>query len=385
MSQSVRELELKEENNFFTPEVLVQAVKNSLSSVFQGSFYPVRVTGIVENKPRRAGAYCFLDVRGENGTRIVAKLPARLYEEALANLPSGTTLTFEGIPSVEWSSFKSAFEVLVTVSRIVDFKADDLLNGAPNRPDLLELLGRKAKKSARINVREYLKSTFRNGRKPKVVFVTGTTSVAIEDVKTSAGEALQFYDVIVSRTNILSSEAVNGELKKWIDSDADLIAVVRGGGEGLDAFNDLSLCRTALDSEKPVASAIGHSTDFSYFDLLGADVSFSVPAELGKFLKEVWEEAREEERIKKAQVELHSVVNQKESEIRDLKARVKELEEAQRKLYESTGLKEAEVKNLKTRVQELEEVQKKLRKSNLILRILLSIAAVVIFILLLFR
>jgi len=294
-----------EKDGVLTPEVLVQAVKNGMGSIF-GSLQPIKVCGVVgENKVRSYSSYCFLDLKGNDGTKIVAKLP-RAYEEEVIGLSPGSVLVLEGIPSVEWSNYKGAFEVIVVVSRIVDSKAGGSLVSV-KEIDLTQLLGRKLRRS--VNVKEHLKGILRRGEKPRIVLITGTTSVADSDVKTAAQSALNFYELTVARTNLLSPEAIEDELKKWSErSDAHLIAVARGGGEGLEVFNDPSLCKTALDCKKPIVSALGHSTDVSYFDLF-VDASFSVPAEFGKFLKEVYEETGREEK-------LYSVLREKDEELK---------------------------------------------------------------------
>lgn len=309
-----------------TPEVLIQIIKNNISPFLKEISYPIKVKGkLLDNKPRPAGGYHYLDVKGDGGAKIVIKLPIKVYEKTLANLPAESTITFEGIPSIEWNFFKNTFEILITVNKLLDSNTEESLHNS-SRINTQNLLIKKAKRLYQFKIDTYLKNILKTGKKPKIVLITGTTAIVDEDVKTATSYAAKFYDFIISKINTTSPESLINELKKWADSDIDLIAIVRGGGEGLNIFNSIPLCLAALEINKPIVAALGHSKDTSYFDLFGADISFPVPASLGTFLKEIYDEVIAELEHKKAITELMSLINQKDNQIKELNNKLEELE-----------------------------------------------------------
>ncbi|MBN1619142.1 exodeoxyribonuclease VII large subunit [candidate division WOR-3 bacterium] len=116
----------------------------------------------------------------------------------------------------------------------------------------------------------------------KVGIVTSPTGAVIKDFVNIYRRRFPSADVI------LSPSAVQGEnapseliraMKKFINTDVQLVVVARGGGsaEDLAPFNDENLAREIAAFPLPVVSAIGHETDNCISDL-AADLSAPTPS-----------------------------------------------------------------------------------------------------------
>ena len=72
-----------------------------------------------------------------------------------------------------------------------------------------------------------------------------------------------------------------------LKTDVDAVVMLRGGGAklDLDAFNDLSLCRTIASMEVPVIVGIGHETDQTLVDVV-AHTACKTPTAVADFILE---------------------------------------------------------------------------------------------------
>lgn len=70
----------------------------------------------------------------------------------------------------------------------------------------------------------------------------------------------------------------------------DILCVARGGGDNIRGiFNDLGLCKQAIQCQSLIASAIGHAEDKPLFDII-ADKYFITPTAFGEFIKNLHKE-----------------------------------------------------------------------------------------------
>ncbi|KAL7580332.1 hypothetical protein ACA910_004364 [Epithemia clementina (nom. ined.)] len=164
---------------------------------------------------------------------------------------------------------------------------------SPQEVERLQLLRRRAYQPRDTSVAEILKRKLLKQEEPRILFVTGENSIVHQDVKQALGEdaatkyALSWVRVNLSKPGPLQQVLVNEALHKDEKSQVvDLIAIVRGGGDGLGVFNDPSLCEAALDCKVPIITALGHATDQSLLDDM-ADSNFTTPTKVGAWLKEL--------------------------------------------------------------------------------------------------
>ena len=68
--------------------------------------------------------------------------------------------------------------------------------------------------------------------------------------------------------------------------DAEGVAVVRGGGRGLETFDNLELAEAALELNVPLVTAIGHAEDRTLFERM-SDRGFTTPTAFGTFRRDL--------------------------------------------------------------------------------------------------
>lgn len=119
--------------------------------------------------------------------------------------------------------------------------------------------------------------------------ITGESGNIDKDITSSVGAANSYFNLNFNKANLSSPDSVISNLKGFdIDNQIDFIVVARGGGSGLEHFEDLNLCEALLSIEKPVVSAIGHQPDKTLFERM-SDKSFITPTAFGNYLKDITE------------------------------------------------------------------------------------------------
>jgi exodeoxyribonuclease VII large subunit len=117
----------------------------------------------------------------------------------------------------------------------------------------------------------------------KLALVTSPGSQAYHDVLHRLSVQYPFVKVIEVGVSVQGDGAAD-EMAMAIDivnrlTDADIIALVRGGGapEELAAFNEETLARAIFASRIPIVTGIGHETDYTIADLV-ADHRAATPS-----------------------------------------------------------------------------------------------------------
>ncbi len=139
--------------------------------------------------------------------------------------------------------------------------------------------------------------------KPHMALVYGTTGVVDKDFNTAIKDARAKYNFTEHRINLSSKEEIINKLEE-IDSSPscyDAVAIIRGGGSGLEIFDDIDIAKKAAQLKPIFITAIGHAEDVSLLDQI-ADKSFTTPTALGSYLKEKVDKVEEELRHSKAKL-----------------------------------------------------------------------------------
>lgn len=126
---------------------------------------------------------------------------------------------------------------------------------------------------------------------PRVGILIGESGIVDKDIETAIGKYLKFYTLKFHRVSMTSAESLKEALAELDNMDFyDVIGIARGGGAGLEVFNDPDLANACLELKTPFVTALGHADDVSLLDLV-ADQSFPTPTALGKYLNELADHA----------------------------------------------------------------------------------------------
>jgi exodeoxyribonuclease VII large subunit len=123
----------------------------------------------------------------------------------------------------------------------------------------------------------------------RLAVITSPSGAAVRDVLSVLGRRFPLLEVEVLPVQV-QGEAAAGQITAMLNRAGssgryDAILLTRGGGslEDLWAFNDERLARAIAASPVPVASAVGHETDFSLADF-AADLRAPTPSVAAELL-----------------------------------------------------------------------------------------------------
>lgn len=170
-----------------------------------------------------------------------------------------------------------------------------------------------------VQLNELLTRKLKNKKKPRILFVLGTAAITGTDVKESMAEYWDSFYIKEERVSFYDKKAIIELLKNYDNRDFDFIALIRGGGVGLEIFNDTEIAETAVNMKTPLITAIGHAEDHSFLDKISSKV-FITPTALGNYLKEVCKEGFKDKLIS-------TLTESKEdgmAELKELKTEVRE-------------------------------------------------------------
>ncbi|MCB9008849.1 MAG: hypothetical protein H6656_16040 [Ardenticatenaceae bacterium] len=233
--------------------------------------------GIYQDRKRKSyRGYYFDRLKDELGGQIITlKLPKQLKQ----NLQDGGYYLFKGTldKDVRWDG---VIEPVFIVSEMADQKSSHLTASLAKRATLQQ-------EKANMGYRDLdgaLKQKLDQNQKPHIALLCGKTSIVLQDVFSALKEARSRYRFTEQRVNLLDKWAIINALAQG-DKEYDVIAIVRGGGPGLEIFDDVAIAEASLLLKPILVTAIGHAQDDTLLQKL-ADKQFITPTALGNYLRE---------------------------------------------------------------------------------------------------
>ncbi|WP_289645154.1 exodeoxyribonuclease VII large subunit [Maribacter aestuarii] len=160
-----------------------------------------------------------------------------------------------------------------------------------------------------------------NGQKPLINIITGNNSIVGEDYRNQLIDS-DFYVINEHLVNLSNTTDLEKKIKQLSKQESDLLVVMRGGGSGLEIFNDVKLCQASLECSMAFATAIGHMEDVTLLEKC-ADKGFATPTAFGSFLQKIVEQHRGqikertglEERITLLEKDLNTIVKDRDERL----------------------------------------------------------------------
>lgn len=167
------------------------------------------------------------------------------------------------------------------------------------------------------------------------------------------------FDFVEFRANFSKTAELANTIKGIDTQSYTAIAIVRGGGSGIEALDELDILEAVANLKTPFISAIGHPDEKLFIKEL-ADREVSVPNDLGHYFKDMMETVNEKKTKSRA-----VLTEQIKKQFKDqLEAGQKQNKELQEKLTKLTKTQEETQKQHKEQVDKAnkqnEELQKKL-------------------------
>ena len=217
------------------------------------------------------------------------------------------------------------------------------------------------------NVDSILEDILYRGLRPRVALVFATTSITMSDFNAGKDAASQQIDFTECRVPFSKPQEV-AELLKQLDQNNsyDAIALVRGGGGGIEALDDLIVLESVMNLTTPLICAVGHVEEKIFIKNI-ADKVAPTPNGLGAYFKDMVESVAEK-RSKSRAALVEEVKKQYIQQIETAEKQNKSLQEQIEKMTKASNAAQENFKkqseDMGKQLQTLQESLKSIQKSN---------------------
>ena len=217
------------------------------------------------------------------------------------------------------------------------------------------------------NVDSILEDILYRGQRPRVALVFATTSITMSDFNAGKDAASSQIDFTELRVPFSKPQEV-AELLSQLDQDNsyDAIALVRGGGGGIEALDDLIVLESVMNLTTPLICAVGHVEEKIFIKNI-ADKVAPTPNGLGAYFKDMVESVAEK-RSKSRAALVEEVKKQYIQQIETAEKQNKSLQEQIEKMTKASNAAQENFKkqseDMAKQLQTLQESLKSMQKSN---------------------
>lgn len=305
----------------FSPSEIIKIYTSRIDS---GEKSIMLLQGIYkQNKKNGKGyrGYFYDQVISELEDQVSIKI--RVPEIIRHKLTDNEIYSFQGLLENKVRDFGS-IELQFSVTGDVTHEKRQVSEKEQKKNDILKIKSERPFKDFEAAI----KKNFYDDEKFNLLIVYGKASIVDKDVASALANATIDYKIKEERINFSSKNDIIKYLKneKFNFPQKQAIAFVRGGGTGIEIFDDPDICEELLKVKSITISVIGHKIDSSFFDSV-ADRSFPTPSLFGTYLKNMVESVQEEKTNSKAQLIKSmekTIIEPLEKEIKSLKNIIKE-------------------------------------------------------------
>ena len=217
------------------------------------------------------------------------------------------------------------------------------------------------------NVDSILEDIMYRGERPRVALVFATTSITMSDFNAGKDAASSQIDFTECRVPFSKPQEVADLLSKLDQNNSyDAIALVRGGGGGIEALDELIVLESILNLTTPLICAVGHVEEKIFIKNI-ADKVAPTPNGLGAYFKDIVESVAEK-RSKSRAALVEEVKKQYIQQIETAEKQNKSLQEQLEKMTKSSTEAQANFKaqseSMTKQLVELQESLKTIQKTN---------------------
>lgn len=151
----------------------------------------------------------------------------------------------------------------------------------------IEIRNRKTERGFK-NVDLILESKLMSGERPNVALVFAESSITDSDFNAGKDAASAQMDFSEHRVNFAKADGLCLALQSLDSNGYDAIALIRGGGSGIEHLDDINVLETVSMMDTPVICAIGHVEDKLFIKYISDKVA-PTPNGLGAYFKDLVE------------------------------------------------------------------------------------------------
>ncbi len=312
----------------YNPATILNLFNNAIS--VQETRKVIQVRGVYQQgKGANYNGYFYDTIRDESSDAYLTLLvPALIRNQLEVN----KTILFYGYITRRVVNSGGRIEIQITITDLVEQTHN---KHSEEEWKTIELLQKKVTAGYR-DVTSFIKTKIIHNEPFRIVIIIGKTGIIDSDIKHQQRESIARYSIHYERVSLTSEADILGAIKKFDNENTDILVVARGGGENLDIFNRPAIAERCISLTPYFLTAIGHKEDNTLLQKV-ADKAFIVPAELGQFLNETYNQTVEELENSKAKL-VETITKQLKAnydkQIINLNEKIATLEELKKKAGE---------------------------------------------------
>ena len=204
------------------------------------------------------------------------------------------------------------------------------------------------------NVDAVLEDKLFRDERPKVALIFASTSITMADFNAGVNAAAVKIDFTELRQSFGNGASLAAFLKQQDEMKFDTIALIRGGGNGIEALDDIAVLQTVSEMKTPIICAIGHVGEELFLKSI-ADKVAPTPNGLGQYFSEMVERVAAKRNNSRAAL-VQEVKKQFQKQLEDSNKKNKELLDQIEKM---TKQQQEQTKANKENIDKLNEQNKK--------------------------
>jgi len=342
-------------NSYYQPAELLNIFKNFLTHK-EINMTVICLKGIYIKSDKVYGHFAYDHLKDETQVEeLTIVVPIALRDD----LKNGNLITVYG--TIDRKLNPSGYiQILLNVSRIDKVKEIAISDEEVKRAELRRIKEQNGYK----NVDSILENKLFIDERPQVALIYAETSITNADFEKGLVAAKTHIDFHEIRVNFANSTALRQTLLEADSKSYDVIAIVRGGGSGIEKLDEITIIETLANLQTAWIYGVGHE---NLFIRNVADKVIPIPFALGTYFRDTVENVRSKrnssraaimEEVKKQYIKQIEDSNKKNQELN------KQLETMQKTHKEQTEASNKQIAEL-TRAQKENQEQIKLQTEAL--------------------
>ena len=300
--------------NFYKPSELMGIFKNFFSHK-EINASVLCLQGIYFKSDKVYGNAAWDQLRDENTSEsLTVIVPVSLRND----LQNGNLISVYGTLDRRVQN-NGSIQFLLNVSRIDKVKDIAVSEDEVKRAECRRRKGELGYK----NVDSILENKLFVNQRPKVALIYADTSITNSDFEKGLAAAKSSIDFVESRISFDNSQALCTLLKSLDSQDYDLIAIIRGGGSGIEKLDDIAVVETLTNLTTAWIYGVGHEKENLFIRNI-ADKVIPIPFALGTYFRDTVENVIQKRNNSRA-VLVQEVKKQYEKQIEDSNKKNQEL------------------------------------------------------------
>jgi len=325
----------EQESTYHTPSSVLSAFSSALKVSLEQTTFKLRGVYTLGRNVEYSGFYYDRMEEEAGNEKITLRVPASVR----AVMTPGAVHTVLGFVERRVWGDRGSIECQVRVIKLVE---QEEVKSDPEAEARLEIIALAAQRSMQ-NPEQVLRDILASKEQPNIAILYGEGGIVDRDVMTALGAASAHYNIMEFRESFSNPSRISTTLKGLDNGMYDQIAVVRGGGSGLEVLDDLNLAKTATEMTTPLLVALGHEQDHPFLEKVACRC-FPTPTSLGEWLKKVAEDTHEDLARSKA-----ALVKEVEKQYAD---RIKGLEKQVEDTIKANGEQQKTIEGLQKQMEE---------------------------------